>query len=160
MDRIDALILQLTRALAALGAACILAMTALTVAAVAMRYGAGAPFRFTEELGGLLLVTSVFLSIPYVLARHGHIRLTLLADRLPAAARRGLWIAGQLIFLGFALVFLRGAWADALFTLRLGLRSEVARIALTPFVFVPVAGIALAALVAAWQALRPPPPPA
>jgi TRAP-type C4-dicarboxylate transport system permease small subunit len=95
-----------------------------------------------------------------VLARHGHIRLTLLADRLPPAPRRALWIAGQLIFLAFALVFLRGAWADALFTARLGLRSEVARIALTPFVFVPVAGVALAALVAAWQALRPPPPPA
>lgn len=157
MARIDAAILALTRALAVLGALCILAMAALTVAAVAMRYGAGAPFRFTEELGGLLLVTSVFLSLPYVLARHEHIRLTLVADRLPPRPRRVLWIVGQLIFLAFAVIFLRGAWADALFTLRLGLRSEVARIPLGPFVLVPVGGMAVAAAVAAWQALRQPP---
>lgn len=157
MARIDAAILALTRALAVLGALCILAMAALTVAAVAMRYGAGAPFRFTEELGGLLLVTSVFLSLPYVLARHEHIRLTLVADRLPPRPRRALWIVGQLIFLAFAVIFLRGAWADALFTLRLGLRSEVARIPLGPFVLVPVGGMAVAAAVAAWQALRQPP---
>lgn len=157
MARIDAAILALTRALAVLGALCILAMAALTVAAVAMRYGAGAPFRFTEELGGLLLVTSVFLSLPYVLARHEHIRLTLVADRLPPRPRRVLWIVGQLIFLAFAVVFLRGAWADALFTLRLGLRSEVARIPLGPFVLVPVGGMAVAAAVAAWQVLRQPP---
>lgn len=157
MERIDRAILSLTRAMAALGAGCIVAMTALTVAAVAMRYGLGAPFRFTEELGGLLLVTSVFLSLPYVLARHGHIRMTLLSRRLPEPARRATWIVGQAIFVAFALVYLRDAWADAAFTRRLGLRSEVARIPLGGFALLPVAGMGIAAAIAAWQALRPAP---
>jgi TRAP-type C4-dicarboxylate transport system permease small subunit len=157
LARIDAAILMATRGLAALGAGCIVAMAGLTVAAVVMRYGAGAPFRFTEELGGLLLVTSVFLSLPYVLARHGHIRLTLLADRMPGPLRRALWILGQLVFVAFAVIFLRDAWADALFTRRLNLRSEAARIPLTGFVFIPVVGIALAGSIALWQALRPRP---
>lgn len=157
---IDRGVLWLTRALAALGAACIAAIAGLVLSAVVMRYALGAPFAFTEELAGLLMVACVFLGMPYVLATHAHIRVGLVYDRTRGLWRRGLWVLGQLVFLAFAAIFFRDALADLRFTMMLNLRSEVARIDLVPFVFCMVAGIGVAGLVAAWQMLRPPPPPA
>jgi TRAP-type C4-dicarboxylate transport system permease small subunit len=156
---IDRVILWVTRALAALGAACVAAMAALVVLAVAMRYAAGAPFAFTEELAGLLMVSAVFLGLPFVLAMHAHIRVGLVSDRNRGWLRRLLWVLGQLVFVAFAAVFFRDALADARFTLLLNLRSEVARIPLAPFVIGMAGGVGLAGLVAAWQMLRAPPDP-
>lgn len=157
---IDRAILWVARLLAALGAACVAVMAALTVAAVVMRYGLGAPFRFTEELGGLMLVCAVFLGMPYVLATQVNIRVSLVSDRAPGPLRRLLWVLGQGVLIAFAAVFFRDMLADAQFTQRLGLRTEVARILLAPFVWVVVGAVGLVAAIAAWQALRPPPPPA
>lgn len=155
---IDRLILLVSRALAALGAACVAGMAVLVVLAVAMRYAAGAPFAFTEELAGLLMVSCVFLGLPFVLASHRHIRVGLLYERTGGWMRRLMWIAGQLVFVTFAAIYFRDALADARFTMMLNLRSEVARIELAPFVIGMAGGIAIAGLVAAWQMLRPPPP--
>ena len=118
-EQTDRVILWITRALGALGAACIAAMAVLTVLAVVMRYAVGAPFAFTEDLAGLMLVSAVFLAC--------------------------------------AAVFFRDARADLNLTMMLNLKSEVARIPLAPFVAMMSIGVALAALVAAWQMLRPPP---
>jgi TRAP-type transport system small permease protein len=156
-NHIDRAILWAARLLAAGAAAAVAAMAALTVAAVVMRYGFGAPFRFTEELGGLLLVTSAFLAMPLVLASHANIRVTLVSGRAPGPWRRVLWVAGQLVFLAFALVFFRDALADAQFTQKLRLKSEVARLPLAPWLWAMVASVGLLAAIAAWQALRPPP---
>lgn len=156
-ERLDRVILWITRALGALGAACIAAMATLTVLAVVMRYAVGAPFAFTEDLAGLMLVSAVFLGMPYALATQAHIRVNLLYDRTRGWARRGLFLLGQLVFLAFAAVFFRDARADLNLTLMLNLKSEVARIPLAPFVAMMSVGVALAAAVAAWQMLRPPP---
>ncbi len=132
-------------------------MAILTISAVVMRYVVGAPFAFTEELAGLMLVSTVFLGTPYAIATQAHIRVNLLYDRTRGPVRRLLFVVGQLVFLAFAAVFFRDALADLNLTRMLNLRSEVARINLTPFVGIMVAGIGLAAFVAAWQMLRPPP---
>lgn len=154
---IDRVMLLVTRVLAALGAACVAGMATLVVLAVIMRYAFGAPFAFTEELAGLLMVSSVFLGLPFVLATHAHIRVGLVYERAGGWLRRTFWVLGQLVFVTFAAIFFRDALADARFTLMLNLRSEVARIQLAPFVICMAAGVALAGLVAAWQMLRPPP---
>lgn len=154
---IDAVIMWLTRALAALGAACIAGMATLVVLAVVMRYAAGAPFAMTEELAGMLMVSAVFMGMPFVLATHAHIRVGLVYDNAQGWFRRVLWLLGQLVFVVFAAIFFRDALADFRFTQMLNLRSEVARIQLAPFVGLMVGGIALSGLVAAWQMLRPPP---
>ena len=156
---IDLGLLWLTRALAALGAACVAGMATLVVSAVVMRYAVGAPFAQTEEVAGLMMVSAVFLGMPYVLATHGHIRVGLVYDHTSGWLRRLMWVLGQGVFLAFALIFLRDALADLRLTRMLNLRSEVGRVQLAPFVALMVAGVALAALVAAWQALRPPPAP-
>ena len=156
-EQIDRVILWVTRALAALGAACIAAMATLTVLAVVMRYAVGAPFAFTEDLAGLMLVSAVFLGMPYALATHAHIRVNIAYDRTQGRARRALFLMGQLVFLAFAAVFFRDALADLNLTRMLNLKSEVARVPLVPFVAMMAGGVGVAALVAAWQMLRPPP---
>jgi|GEM_PF-1595024 len=159
LARADQVILFLTRVLAAIGSACIAGIATLVVLAVVMRYAVGAPFAFTEELAGLLMVVCVFLGLPFVLATHAHIRVGLLYDRTKGALRRGLWLLGQFVFIAFAAIFFHSALADVRFTLMLNLRSEVARIGLAPFVISMAAGVAVAGFVAAWQMLRPPPDP-
>lgn len=156
-EQTDRVILWITRALGALGAACIAAMAVLTVLAVVTRYAVGAPFAFTEDLAGLMLVSAVFLGMPYALATHAHIRVNIAYDRTRGWLRRCLFVLGQLVFLAFAAVFFRDARADLNLTMMLNLKSEVARIPLAPFVAMMSIGVALAALVAAWQMLRPPP---
>jgi TRAP-type C4-dicarboxylate transport system permease small subunit len=155
--RVPAAVFFVTRLMAALAGGCIAAMAVLTVLAVVMRYGVGAPFRFTEDLAGLLLICSVFLSIPHAFSTGSHIRVTLLADRARGPARRVLWIAGQAVFVAFAIAFIHAGWKEAAFTIRLDLKSEIARLPLAPFVLLMLGGVGVAGAVAAWQALMPPP---
>lgn len=159
-DRVDRALLVASRALAAFGAAAVAAIFALVLAAVVMRYLVGAPFRFTEELSGLLLAATVFLTLPYTVAAHENIRVTLLADRLSGAPRRVLWVLGQLVLVAFGAVFTFEAWTVTSFTIGLGLKTEVSRLPLWPFLVAMTGAFALAAAIGAWQALRPPPPPA
>lgn len=158
MAFVDAAILWVARVLAALGAAAVAGIFALVLAAVVMRYGAGAPFRFTEELSGLLLVSSVFLVLPLTVAGHHNIRVGLLADRTTGRARRVLWVLGQAVLVAFAVVFAWEAWKSTEFTMRLNLSSDVARLPLTPFMIAMTASAAVVAAIGAWQMLRPPPP--
>jgi TRAP-type C4-dicarboxylate transport system permease small subunit len=156
--RLDAAVLILSRALAALAAAAVAGMAALVVASVVMRYAIGAPLRFSEELAGLLLAMSAFLAMPLTVAADLNIRVSLLPDRLPAPARNWLFVFGQLILFVFGVVFLHEAWKLAEFTVARNLKTEQARLPLTPWMMAMVAAIALTALLAAWRALRPPPP--
>ncbi len=155
--RIDAAILIATRGLTALAAAACGAIFGLVLLAVVMRYVAQAPFRFSDELSGLLLVTMVVLAVPFSLASHQSIRVTLVTERLRGGAARAFWVVGQVIVVAFCLLVARDAWAITSFTLRLGLKSEQARLDLGPWLVAFTAAFALCAAIAAWQMLRPPP---
>lgn len=155
-DAIDRAILLIARAFAVLGAAAIAAMTVIVVASVVMRYLVGAPFRFSEELGGLLLALSVFLTLPYALAAHLNIRVTLASDALGATGRRVAWIAGQAIVFAFAAIFAWESWKITQMTLLLRLRTEQARLDMGPWMIAMTASFACLAAIAAWQATRPP----
>jgi TRAP-type C4-dicarboxylate transport system permease small subunit len=157
--RLDAAVLLLARALAALAAAAVAAMAVIVVASVVMRYAFGAPFRFSEELAGLLLAMAAFLAMPLTVAADLNIRVTLLPDRLPPPARRALFMFGQLVLAAFGAVFLFEAWKLADFTITRNLKTEQARLVLAPWMIAMVAAVALLTLLAVWRALRPPPRP-
>lgn len=157
--RIDRAVLITARALAALGAAAVAGIFALVLAAVVMRYLVSAPFRFTEELSGLLLAMTVFLTLPFTLAAHQNIRVTILSERVPGIARRLLWALGQAILIAFAGIFAWEAYKVTEFTVMLNLKSEVSRLELAPFMIAMTVSVCVAALIGAWQALRPPPEP-
>jgi TRAP-type C4-dicarboxylate transport system permease small subunit len=129
----------------------------LDLVARALAAIAAAPFRFTEELSGLLLAMMVFLAMPMALVRDLNIRVTLVTDSLPALARRVAWIASELILVAFATIFAWQSWNLVAFHARLGLKSEQARLELWPWLAVMTACVALCALVGAWKATRQPP---
>lgn len=157
--RLDAAVLFVARVLATLAAAAVASMAAIVVASVVMRYALGAPFRFSEELAGLLLAMAAFLAMPLTVAADLNIRVSLLVDRVPGPTRRGLFVFSQLILLAFGIVFLVEAWKLAEFTLARNLKTEQARLVLAPWMIVMAAAIALVSLLAVWRALRPPPAP-
>jgi TRAP-type C4-dicarboxylate transport system permease small subunit len=157
METIGRILDLVARALAALAAAAGAAIFAFILAAVVMRYLVAAPFRFTEELSGLLLAMMVFLAMPMALVRDLNIRVTLVTDSLPALARRVAWIASELILVAFATIFAWQSWNLVAFHARLGLKSEQARLELWPWLAVMTACVALCALVGAWKATRQPP---
>jgi TRAP-type C4-dicarboxylate transport system permease small subunit len=153
---IDGVILAVARGLAALAAVACGGIFILVLLAVVMRYVAQAPFRFTDELSGLLLAMSVVLAIPFTLATHQNIRVTLLTERLKPRAARLFWIAGQAILAVFCGLVAWDAWKITAFTLRLGLKSENARLELGPWLITFTGAFVLCTAIAAWQLLRPP----
>lgn len=157
MAAIDRLLLNVSRGLLALSAAACAGILALVVAAVVMRYAIAAPFRFTEELSGLLLSAMAFLALPFAMAGNANIRVSLLTDKLPPLGQRVAWVIGQAIMVAFCAIFAWEAWNIADFTMRLNLMSEQARLPLTPWTMLMPACVAFTGFIAAWLALRPPP---
>lgn len=157
MKAIDRALLLLSRGLLAVSAGACAGILGLVLAAVVMRYAVAAPFRFTEELAGLLLSAMAFCALPYAMAANANIRVTLVTDRLGGAPRRLAWVLGQAVMVAFCAIFAWESWSIAEFTLRLNLSSEQARLPLGPWVALMPAMLALTGFVAAWAALRPPP---
>lgn len=157
MSFVDRGLLLVSRGLLALSAAACAGILGLVLAAVVMRYAVAAPFRFTEELAGLLLSAMAFLALPFGMAANANIRVTLVTERLPPVPRRVFWVIGQAIMVAFCAIFAWEAWNIADFTLRLNLMSEQARLPLGPWVVLMPVACALTGLIAAWVALRPPP---
>jgi len=153
---IDNTLLLISRGLLALSGAACAGILGLVLAAVVMRYAVAAPFRFTEELAGLLLSAMAFLALPFAMAGNANIRVTLVTERLGRVGRRVAWVLGQAIMVAFCGIFAWEAWGIADFTLRLNLMSEQARLPLGPWVALMPAGLAFTGLIAAWAALRPP----
>lgn len=157
MSAIDRALDLVARALAAVAAAAGAAIFALILGAVVMRYALNAPARITEELAGLLLAMMVFLAMPLALKHDLNIRVTLVTDRLPAGLRRAVWVLSELIFLAFAAIFVWQSWNLVAFHMRLGLKSEQARLELWPWLAAMMAAVAVSGAIAAWKATRPPP---
>lgn len=155
MRRGERLLDLLARGLAALAAVSIAAMALIVGAAVAMRYAAGAPLRFTEELAGLLLGATAFLALPHAVLAERSIRVTVATERLPPLWRRAAWVVGQAVFVAFAAIFALEAWSIARFTMMLDLRTDLARLPLTPFMVGATGLMVLAGILAAWRALAP-----
>lgn len=102
-------------------------------ASVTMRYFAYAPFRFTEELVGLLMTAAFFLALPLVTLRAEHVRVQVLVSTLPRQAAR--WAAVLAGFFGtvFCLWFfwLCMPWME--FAFDRNIKTEVGRLLMYPW---------------------------
>lgn len=125
---------------------CGIALTLLVALSAVMRYALGQPFAFTEELVGLLFAALVFLALPYVTFRRQHIEVTLLRDCLPAGAQRVCDIAARLLMVLFACWFGWYALDFAVMSYGLGSRSDIAGIALWPWMSLIVLACVLMAV--------------
>jgi TRAP-type C4-dicarboxylate transport system permease small subunit len=80
----------LNTAATALAALMIVAMAGITATEVIARFFFDISFEIADELGGYLLVASVFLGLGPALAGGAMLRVEMVEQRLPAAARRAL----------------------------------------------------------------------
>ena len=133
-------------ALAILAALAGAAIVCLVGASVFMRHFANAPFRFTEELVGLLMTAAFFLALPLVTLRAEHVRIRIFVDALPPRYRGAVTVMANLFGLGFCLWFLwlTKPWFE--FAFQRGIRSEVARLLLYPWMLLPPLSLLLAAI--------------
>jgi TRAP-type C4-dicarboxylate transport system permease small subunit len=69
---------------------------------------------WTEELAKLLFVFIVFLGAATLIESEEHIRISILADRLPAWLARWHRLLVQLVLLAFGVVFVWSAWGNVL----------------------------------------------
>ncbi|MDN2567047.1 TRAP transporter small permease [Aquibium sp. A9E412] len=158
--RAERLVRPVFVALALLATAAGAAMVALMVASVAMRHLANAPLYFTEELIGLLLTAAFFLALPLVTLNGEHVRVTLVVANLPPRGRSVAAAAAGLLGIAFCAWFVALAmpWLD--FALSRGLKSEVARLLLYPWMALVPFGLVLSGLAFAIRAAAPAPAPA
>ena len=119
--------------MAVLGAASGVLIIGLIGASVTMRYLAYAPFRFTEELVGLLMTTAFSLVLPLITLRSNHVRVLMLFTYLPRHTKRVFNILSGVFGFAFCLWFflLCLPWVE--FTLDRKIKTEVGRILMYPW---------------------------
>lgn len=132
--------------MAVLAALAGIAIVVLIGASVAMRYFAFAPFRFTEELVGLLMTSAFFLALPLATLRAEHVRVVLVVSAFPEKARR--WVGrlsvvfGAAFFLWFMALCL--PWLE--FAIDRNIRTEVGRLLMYPWMALLPVSMALSAV--------------
>ena len=109
------------------------AIVGLIGASVAMRYFAFAPFRFTEELVGLLMTAAFFLALPLATLRAEHVRVLVVVSALPERART--WAGGLAAVFGaaFCLWFLALCLPWLEFAFDRNIKTEVGRLVMYPW---------------------------
>ncbi len=125
------------------------AMMLVTTANVVLRYAANLPIKGADEIIGLLLVCLTATGIGYCQLDKGHVRVSMLLDRLPA---RGQAIIDSLAyFIGLAGVAMIGWYLFSrglkyVFLTR-GNITEVLGVYYYPFIFILFLGFLLLALI-------------
>lgn len=156
--RAEAILHPVFVALAVLATLAGAAIVVLIGASVIMRHAANAPFRFTEELVGLLMTAAFFLALPLVTLRAEHVRVQALVDVLPGRAKP--WVQGLASIFGVLfcawLVSLSLPWFD--FAFARGIKTEVARLLLWPWMALVPASLCLTAVAFVIRAARDPGP--
>ena len=144
--RVERLLAPVLRALAILAALAGAAIVGLIGASVAMRHFANAPFRFTEELVGLLMTAAFFLALPLVTLRAEHVRVQFFVNALPPRLRWAVAVMANLLGLAFCLwfVWLALPWFE--FAFQRSIKTEVARLLMYPWMALLPLSLLLSAL--------------
>jgi TRAP-type C4-dicarboxylate transport system permease small subunit len=72
--------------------ACMVVMMLLIISDPFMRYMVGMPFYWSNEVSTFLMVAMAYTGLAIVFVKGGHVRVTLIFDRLPQRIRNVLWI--------------------------------------------------------------------
>ena len=120
-----------TMAVVAVGAGSLI--VGLIGASVTMRYFAFAPFRFTEELVGLLMTAAFFLALPLVTLRSEHVRVVILVSSLPDRPGRLLKLVAGIFGAVFCLWFFALCLPWFEFAFNRSIKTEVGRLLMYPW---------------------------
>ncbi len=133
-------------ALAIVATAAGVLIVVLVGTSVTMRHIAHAPFRFTEELVGLLMTAAFFLALPLVTIKAEHVRVQVLVASLPPHLMR--WVSSVAAIFGvvFTLWFfwLCVPWFE--FAYMRTIKTEVGRLLMYPWMAVVPVSMMLTAI--------------
>ncbi|WP_432697276.1 TRAP transporter small permease [Marinobacterium sp. YM272] len=122
-------------------------MALMILSSALLRYLAGAPLSFSDELAGLLFVTLAFTTFPEVMLRSEHIKLSVLTDRFGPVLQRVCRFAAGIIFITFSVVFIYESWNFADFSRQINSRTDVSGLLLWPWMALMPASLALCLLI-------------
>ena len=109
------------------------AMAVPVVYSVFMRYVVGMPVRWTEELGGLITISLIFMSLPYLAMTKRHITVTLVVSWLPLPLQIVTSRVAAALVLLFSIVFGYLAFDFMLVSYHYGSRSSLSGLLLFPW---------------------------
>ncbi|MGR3343619.1 MAG: TRAP transporter small permease [Paracoccaceae bacterium] len=133
LRRIEGWLTPVFIAMAVLAAIAGSVIVGLIGASVTMRYLAYAPFRFTEELVGLLMTAAFFLALPLVTLRAEHVRVLILVSSLPDRAGRWMAVLANLFGAAFCLWFFALCLPWLEFAFDRNIKTEVGRLLMYPW---------------------------
>lgn len=110
--------------LARLAAVAVGLLTALVVSSALLRYVAGTPLRFGDELVSLLFLASVFLTLPKGTLRQNAVRVEVISSRLKGRAAVVCDLLAALILLTFAAWFGLVTYEFTAFNYEIDARTE------------------------------------
>jgi len=102
LTRFESLLLGFCRVCALIGVAILIACASLTVADVLLRRISGEAIPGMVDMTQLMVMTGVFLCVPFVFEQRANVEVELLYDRLPGVVQRSLsrvWLVVALLFL-------------------------------------------------------------
>lgn len=117
----------------ALAAIIAFAMGSLVFVSAVMRYVAGSPLGFSDELVALMFVSAAFLCLPYATRRGLSIKLDLLTRRLNASAQKVLRIVAGLATVVILTAFSVSAMDEISFAYEIKEVTDVAELPVYPF---------------------------
>ncbi|MFC1870944.1 TRAP transporter small permease [Chloroflexota bacterium] len=120
---------------------CLIGIMVIVFTNVIMRYLVATPLYWGDEVIIYLMIIMVYASVGFVLIEGGHIRMTILFDRLPDKVQNVLWIIVSLIGTAYASVLLYASIQLALDSLRIGSFSMTTRWPIAPWQMVIALGI-------------------
>ena len=149
---VEAAVAAMSKVALWISALLLMAIFGLIAYAVGMRYFAGMPQPWIDEVAGWLLVGSVMLAIPEVQRRGDHIGIDFVTGKLRPSGRRVLMILGVLTVLASAAIFVREGMIMVEFSRIVGvLSNRIPEVPLWMVQGVVPIGFALMALVALVQ---------
>jgi len=136
LQQIEKWLQHLFTALAVVATLAGVSIVILVGASVTMRHLAHAPFRFTEELVGLLMTGAFFLALPLVTLNAEHVRVQILIASLPARLAKWVSVAAALFGVAFTVWFfwLCIPWFE--FAFERNIKTEVGRLLMYPWMAV------------------------
>ncbi len=146
LGRIEGILTPVFAAMAVLAAIAASVIVLLIGASVTMRYLAYAPFRFTEELVGLLMTAAFFLALPLATLRAEHVRVLVFVASLPDRAARQVSAVAGVFGVAFCLWFFSLCLPWLEFALDRNIKTEVGRLLMYPWMaLLPVSMLLTAA---------------
>ena len=150
-EQLARVIRTLFTALAALATLAGVLIVVLVGSSVTMRHIANAPFRFTEELVGLLMTAAFFLALPLVTLNSDHVRVQVLVNALPSRLARVVSYAAAVFGIAFSVWFawLCIPWFE--FAFERNFKTEVGRLLMYPWMALLPLSMSLTAIAFACQ---------